>query len=414
MEIECQTKYGKFYVMKNDFIGQQMAKGQHFEQDSVDILITKIRPGDVVVDVGAHIGTYTIPFAKAVGPTGKVHSFEPQSRMRELLKKNVEANGYQDRVVIHSEAVGHKNCETTMNANDDVNKKLDYEKDGTSNFGGMNLGKDGEKVKMVQLDKVFLPRVNLIKIDVEGAEKLVLYGAREIIEAYKPYVFYEKNYKKVTKEMIEMFNLSKNLINFDIKDFFIKELNYYHLENTGFNYLAVPMSEVSSDYQKVREFTESAAQCDDEGNPIKPLPNTPQLMNRQEVEFVVKMVLSEMQELVDTVTESSEESLSLMHSWLGVDQSKHESKGKTEVELIADQADAAVDAWVYLLNAFCKKGVDLSKVFDLVHQANMAKRDPKTGRFIRRESDGKILKPEGWTPPNLVEEIKRQGRKETK
>tara|TARA_R100001163_G_C5068192_1_gene208143 strand:+ start:4059 stop:4544 length:486 start_codon:yes stop_codon:yes gene_type:complete len=159
------------------------------------------------------------------------------------------------------------------------------------------------------------------------------------------------------------------------------------------------MSNHQSDYEKVREFTEGAGfKC----------PEKPQLMSRSEVEFLVKMVLSEMQELVDTVTESSEESVKFMHNCIGIDQSKHESAGKSEVELIADQADAAVDSWVYLLNGFCKKGVDLSKVFDVVHAANMAKRDPTTGKFIRRESDGKILKPPGWKAPDIGAEIKRQ------
>jgi len=157
-----------------------------------------------------------------------------------------------------------------------------------------------------------------------------------------------------------------------------------------------------SDAEKVREFTEGAGfKC----------PDRPQLMNRQEVEFLVKMVMSELMEIVDTVTLNSEESVSFMHNCVGIDNSKHESTGKSELELIADQADGGVDAWVYILNAYCKKGVDLSKIFDLVHQANMAKRDPKTGKFIRRESDGKILKPGGWTAPNIVDEIVRQGYK---
>ena len=49
-----------------------------------------------------------------------------------------------------------------------------------------------------------------------------------------------------------------------------------------------------------------------------------------------------------------------------------------------------------------KNGIDLSKVFDAVHQANMDKKDKKTGKFIKR-NDGKILKPEGWKPANIVD-----------
>lgn len=76
-------------------------------------------------------------------------------------------------------------------------------------------------------------------------------------------------------------------------------------------------------------------------------------------------------------------------------------------ELVAEQGDAFVDIWYYSLNCMAKKGVNLSKIFELVHDANMAKRDPKTGKFIKRD-DGKIIKPKGWKAPNVNAEIKRQ------
>jgi hypothetical protein len=66
-----------------------------------------------------------------------------------------------------------------------------------------------------------------------------------------------------------------------------------------------------------------------------------------------------------------------------------------------------VDVYYYSLNAACKKGVNISTVFDIVHGANMAKRDPATGQFIKRE-DGKIIKPEGWQGPDIKQEIARQ------
>merc|ERR1712008_342330 len=76
-------------------------------------------------------------------------------------------------------------------------------------------------------------------------------------------------------------------------------------------------------------------------------------------------------------------------------------------EVIGEQGDALVDIWYYSLNAMAKKGVNLSSIFDLVHSANMAKRDPATGRFEKRD-DGKIVKPKGWRAPNVGQEIKRQ------
>ena len=64
--------------------------------------------------------------------------------------------------------------------------------------------------------------------------------------------------------------------------------------------------------------------------------------------------------------------------------------------------------YYYSLNAAAKKGMNLSAVFGVVHGANMAKRNPATGKFEKRESDGKIIKPPGWSPPDVEGELKRQ------
>ena len=81
--------------------------------------------------------------------------------------------------------------------------------------------------------------------------------------------------------------------------------------------------------------------------------------------------------------------------------------GSEEYKKIADQADALIDVYYYSQNAACKKGINLSSIFGMVHAANMAKRDPISGTFLKRE-DGKIIKPKGWQPPNVEKEIQRQ------
>merc|ERR1719402_555208 len=80
---------------------------------------------------------------------------------------------------------------------------------------------------------------------------------------------------------------------------------------------------------------------------------------------------------------------------------------KDQNKVVAEQADALVDIWYYSLNAACKKGINLSAVFDIVQAANMAKKDPETGKFLKR-ADGKIIKPKGWQPPDVVAEMDRQ------
>ena len=158
-----------------------------------------------------------------------------------------------------------------------------------------------------------------------------------------------------------------------------------------------------SDYEKVRDFTIQAG-----GGPDV-CTEQPTPLNEQEVRFLLRMCLSELQELALTITDNVEESVKVLHECMKtIDKSAHE-KLTTDDQIIAAQADAVVDAWYYSCNAFAKKSVDISQVFNVVHGANMAKRDPKTKKFIKRE-DGKIIKPEGWTAPDITVEIARQRR----
>merc|ERR1719356_121620 len=154
-----------------------------------------------------------------------------------------------------------------------------------------------------------------------------------------------------------------------------------------------------SDAEKVREFTYEAGQ---------PCPEKPELMNVEEVHFITKMVLDELLELYATVLGPRQAKAAMVEMI-----KKAKSCEKMNVspnrsyELIAEQGDAFVDIWYYSLNAMAKKGVNLSKIFELVHGANMAKRDPQTGKFLKRD-DGKIIKPKGWRAPNVSAEIKKQ------
>lgn len=152
-----------------------------------------------------------------------------------------------------------------------------------------------------------------------------------------------------------------------------------------------------SEAERVKQFTE-------ESSGIK-VPSGPQLMSKKEVNFIVKMVIDELLELYATV-EKPDQSKYNMISMICAAKNIDMEEG-SNVQLIASQADAFVDINYYMLNAAAKKGINLAKVFDVVHNANMDKKDPNTGTFLKRE-DGKILKREGWQEPDITGEIVRQ------
>lgn len=150
-----------------------------------------------------------------------------------------------------------------------------------------------------------------------------------------------------------------------------------------------------SDSERVREFT-GKENCQ----------NTPTVMNKAEVQFIIGMVVSELVELAQTVVDA-DEAKKMITSSVDIDLNENYSIPTDEDELIGDQIDAAADIYIYLLDAFGKKGVNLSKVFNIVHESNMNKRFPEDGKFHYRE-DGKKIKPPSWQPPDIKSEIVRQ------
>lgn len=154
-----------------------------------------------------------------------------------------------------------------------------------------------------------------------------------------------------------------------------------------------------TDAHKVKQFTE-------ESRDLK-CPNKPQLMTKDAVQFIIKMVLSEMVELAQTVCDKPEDALDLVTKCVGTDFNKNYTKPNSDIQLIGEQADAMVDAWYYMLNTGAKHGVNLSKLFSVVHAANMAKRFPD-GKFHRRPEDGKVIKPPEWKEPDIAGEITKQ------
>lgn len=97
----------------------------------------------------------------------------------------------------------------------------------------------------------------------------------------------------------------------------------------------------------------------------------------------------------------------------GLERAKQKSLGmeynQTDLEKVIGQADAIIDAFYFLAGNLVEMGVQPQTLFDIVQAANMAKLWPD-GKPHYRESDGKIMKPEGWAPPEakLALEVQRQ------
>ena len=152
-------------------------------------VMTRVRPGMVICDAGANIGYYTLQFRARVGSGGRVLAFEPHPHTRERLQRNLALNGYAD-VAVLPYAVGDHNREVELST--PVGRTH-----GESTLGTVDgEGVERHSVGMRTLESVWpeaVSRLDLIKVDVEGAEELVLEGAQELLRRHRPDLVMEVN-----------------------------------------------------------------------------------------------------------------------------------------------------------------------------------------------------------------------------
>jgi FkbM family methyltransferase len=170
-------------------IGLNILRGR-FELNELEFVRQTVRPGDHVIDAGAHVGLFAMHMADRVGPLGTVHAFEPFPANLECLEAAVRENRFEDRVTLERAAVGALSGEA----------QLVFAR-ATLNSGGAYLlpsnapvpdGHEAVPARVVALDNYELPRpVAFIKIDVEGAEPLALAGAAQLLRRDRPVVLSE-------------------------------------------------------------------------------------------------------------------------------------------------------------------------------------------------------------------------------
>ncbi|MGL4552345.1 MAG: FkbM family methyltransferase [Gemmataceae bacterium] len=156
-------------------VSPTLLKTGWFEPLETDLFARVVRPGDVVLDLGANIGYYTLLFARLVGDAGKVIGFEPDPANFRLLRKNVLTNGYRN-VVLHQKAAAHTTG-TLQLFLCDGNK-------GDHRLYDSGDGRPAIRVETVTVDDALAGwdgPVDVIKMDIQGAEPMALLGMQETL-----------------------------------------------------------------------------------------------------------------------------------------------------------------------------------------------------------------------------------------
>lgn len=143
-------------------------------------ILQTLKPGDACLDVGANHGYYALVAAGAVGPTGRVLALEPNFKLAELVRKSLEVNGFSDRAKILPLAASNRSGDT-------VNLVVPH---GNTGHASLHINAAAaDQVMAVQtttIDELTAdwPRVDVIKIDTEGAEAAVWEGMQQTIERH--------------------------------------------------------------------------------------------------------------------------------------------------------------------------------------------------------------------------------------
>lgn len=178
-----------FVDLSDHAIGLAIVRDR-YEREEIALVRKLLKPADVAVDVGAHIGFFSMHMADAVGAVGHVYSFEPFPSNADLLERSVVENHYEDRVTLGRCAAGAASGRA----------QLSFARE-TLNTGGAHLvpadvsglpGNETLTVEVVALDDLPLRRpVRFVKMDAEGAEPQVLAGAARLIGTDRPVILTE-------------------------------------------------------------------------------------------------------------------------------------------------------------------------------------------------------------------------------
>lgn len=200
--------------------GLRLLKFQEYESDITNIIENVLNENDVFVDLGANEGYFSVLASRKIGSKGVVYSIEPQTRMWEVLNKNINKNHLTNIVVLPylvSDECKTSDIVLSPNINSGSSSAV---KSTRNNFWEV------ETLDSITLDQLFFHRnteIKLIKIDIEGFELFALKGAKKLLENHL-----------IKNIIIEVHPEQLNALNQNVSEIYeILELNGYR-ENNGY------------------------------------------------------------------------------------------------------------------------------------------------------------------------------------
>ncbi len=176
------------------YIGRSFDLYGEFSELELKFIEQFLKPGQLILDIGANIGSHTLFFAQKFGNQCNVLAFEPQRLVFQNLCANLALNGLTNVHALNV-ALGETPGMIRVPA-------LNFNTE--NNFGGLNIeGHEvGDNIPLITIDSLNLSRCDFMKIDVEGMEESVLKGAKETIEKFKPIIYLENDRPNKSQALI--------------------------------------------------------------------------------------------------------------------------------------------------------------------------------------------------------------------
>jgi len=207
-----------------------------WEKNETEIFKKIVKNGMNVIDIGAHIGYYTLIAAKIVGAKGKIYAFEPEQKNYSLLTKNIEINKYKN-IISARKAVSNKTGTT----------KLFLQTSALHTIVNPHGDKKSVDVETIALDDFFTEnqKIDFIKMDAEGAEYMIFQGMANILKNNYNLIILTEFYPKLLKEYIDPRMYLDKFIKNNFKIFLISNKK---IKPVNINYLINQASKKSKDY----------------------------------------------------------------------------------------------------------------------------------------------------------------------
>lgn len=189
VDVVHQSAYGvRLHLDLRDYT-QRVIFYDAYETQELKFMTAVLRPGDIVLDIGANIGLFSLVAGRAVGQSGEVHAFEPIPGNFKRLTENVDLNALQN-IHMNPTAVTDRAGNVVLAIDEDMAKTS-----GSDSSGFFTVAKLDKPVREISaaadtIDTYVIREldhrpIRLVKVDVEGAEPLVLRGMLHCLETHR-------------------------------------------------------------------------------------------------------------------------------------------------------------------------------------------------------------------------------------